>query len=148
MQYWLEHHARFTRHAVKCCYSSCNYATLFLVTVHLSCSSTFSLLKSGILYQLNSKFLPIGSKTLCRFFAAFELNSSFERKRRLDRLCVGLAVMQMFDMLEKKRAALYLYLLMIMICNVVLTVSSTDTIDNNSMCIGEKGEKVSKYHFV
>ena len=57
---------------------------------------------------------------------------------------MGLAAMQMFDMLEKKRGTLYLYLLMTMICNVVLTVSSTDTNDNNSMCIGEKGEKVNK----
>ena len=49
--------------------------------------------------------------------------------------------MQMFDMLEKKRGTLYLYLLMTMIGNVVLTESSTDTNDNKSMCIGERGEK-------
>ena len=61
---------------------------------------------------------------------------------------MGLAAMQMFDMLQKKRGTLCLYLLMTMICNVVLTVSSTDTNDNNSMCSGEKGEKVTKLHFV
>ena len=49
--------------------------------------------------------------------------------------------MQMFDMLEKKRGTLYSYLLMTMICNVVLTKSLTDTNDNKSMCIGERGEK-------
>ena len=49
----------------------------------------------------------------------------------------------MFDMLEKKRGTLHLYLLMTMICYVALTVSSTDTNDNNSMCIGKKGENVT-----
>ena len=57
---------------------------------------------------------------------------------------MGLAAMQMFDMLEKKRNTLYLYLLMTIICNVVLTVSSADTNGNNNMYIGEKGEKVTK----
>ena len=67
MQYWLEHHAMFTRHAVQYCYSFYNYDTLCLVTVQLGCSSTFSLLKSGIdLHQVNSKFLPICSETSCR----------------------------------------------------------------------------------
>ena len=61
---------------------------------------------------------------------------------------MGLAAIQMFDMLEKKRGALHLFLLMTMICNVVLTESSTDTNDNNSMCVGEKGEKATKYNFV
>ena len=55
-----------------------------------------------------------------------------------------LAAMQMFDMLKKKRGNLHLYLLVTNICYVVLTVSSTDSNDNNSMCIGEKGEKVTK----
>ena len=77
-------------------------------------------------------------------FAAFRLYSLCESKQRLHRVCVGLAAMQMFEMLVKKRGTLYLSLLMTLICNVILTVSSTDTNDNNSMCIGEKGEKVTK----
>ena len=52
--------------------------------------------------------------------------------------------MQMFVMLDKKRGTLYLYLLMTTICNAVLTASTIDTNENNSMCIGEKGLKVTK----
>ena len=90
------------------------------------------------------KRFRISCKTLCRFFLSFRLNSLCDIKQTPSRLCVGLAAMQMFDMLEKKRNTLYLYLLMTMICNVVLTVSSADTNGNNSMYIGEKGEKVTK----
>ena len=113
MQYWLEHHAKFTRHAVQYCYSFCNYATLCLVTLQLSCSSTFSLLKSGIdLYQVNSKFLPISSETLCVGFCSVQTIFLCESKQRLSRVCVAVAAKQMFDMLEKKRGTLHLYLLM------------------------------------
>ena len=140
MQYWLEHHARFTRHALQWCYSSCNYSTVCLATAQLSCSSTYS--ESGIVqHQEHSKFLQIVSETLCTFFAVFDQTVCVKVKTRLCILCVSLADMQMFDMLEKERDTLYLHLLMTMVCNVVFTASSTDTNDNDSMCIANKTEK-------
>ena len=84
MPYSLEHHARFTRRTVQCCYSASNYANLCLVIVRLSCSLVNC---ATDLHQVNSIFLSIGSETLCTDFAAFRVNCLFGSKQRPFRLC-------------------------------------------------------------